>query len=342
MAYSFTVNQTFTAPVWSKTLFAFKELAKTLGFSVLASGTGTSGTYSAVSDLLTTEATLNVNNAWFRLQMPTLGGVQREFCIQSRLVDGNTQQVRIKYSHSSGFTSAPTGGGSADADTTPSAADEVILYGAGTDAAPTFVNFGPNSGESGRAHICIGGVAENYGFWMGSYPVAGGNPYFAWVFEPMLVNTYAPEDIDPFIHYVSSTKHPSSMTPFTNEVRRGHLSQAKAWIAKGLPGGAFKNVAGLVHIDSTNGGQVEAAIGVNPFTAKDDLFPILWARYSTSDLDNAVATAPPLGVKGLGQMMYWLGSTGRSSGDVLTVSSTRDRIVMREMCLPWDGSTPLI
>lgn len=97
---------------------------------------------------------LNNNHAWFRIQEP--GGV-REWTFQRSTV--NDTQWRVKVSALDGFT-----GGSPGATQTPSAADENVVHGSGTDASPGYATLF-NTATFYRWHLVAWDVAEN-----GVYP----------------------------------------------------------------------------------------------------------------------------------------------------------------------------
>ena len=79
--------------------------------------------------------------------------------------------------------------------------------------------------------------------------------------------------------------------------------------------------------------QVYPVFGsTNPISTKDEAFPIVYAR-------RGVIANP--GYKGVGFMMKWLG-VSRTTGDTLTVDSTRDRIVFGDVSFPWQGTVPTV
>lgn len=115
---------------------AFWELIQmwvAAGASVLADSDGT--TYDADGGQVTSGGSgaggLGNTSAWVRVQFP--GG--REVTIQR---GSNNQSWRIKYSAQAYFT-----GGTPSASQTPTAADQAIRCGGGTDASPTFVTLLP-------------------------------------------------------------------------------------------------------------------------------------------------------------------------------------------------------
>ncbi len=346
MAYMFNVNQTLTGGnVAQGLVFNLKALLVAQGWEVVASGTGTGGTYGAAGsgtpDVIASAANVNTNNGWLRLRMPSVGSVQRELVVQWQAPSGANLNLRVKYSYAAGFVTAPSGAGVLGAGVAPSAADEVFVAGGGTDASPTFYSWGGSS-TSMRVHACAGGAAEGYGFWVAAYPVAGGNPECAWVFEPLVAGTYAAEDVDPYVHYLAGAR--AFVNPFYEQELRAPSSSSVrlvTWIARGLAQQAWRTVVACQRHESVGDLGLEGNLGVNPYSGKDDICPIFYARWSGAPVSDGTTTSP-YAAKGVGQMMYWLASVARVTGDVLTVDATRDRIVLRAVCVPWDGSTPLV
>lgn len=122
----YTINYTHEA------LFILKERLVDVGWTVIQSGTGNSGSYAA-GDLISTAADLNNPRAWFAIKEPN---GDRVFVIQRGTTGaGNfTNLYRIKYVRAGGV-------GTGNANTTPTAtvpSNEVVILGAGTDASPSF------------------------------------------------------------------------------------------------------------------------------------------------------------------------------------------------------------
>lgn len=131
------------------------------GGSVLADSDGT--TYNASGGQVTSGASsaggLGNTNAWVRVR--TVGG--HEFTIQR----GTTNLVwRIKYSQSAGFS-----GGTPSASQTPTATDQAIRCGGGTDASPTFLTLFPTDATS-KLYGCAD--SSNGEFYFFNRVIAGG------------------------------------------------------------------------------------------------------------------------------------------------------------------------
>ena len=113
----------------AEAIWNLKETLKDAGWTVTSSGTGTSGTYSASTDLITTPTILAGVRAWFVIREPS-GAGGREWCWQR---GNNNNEWRVKISPAQGFV-----GGSPNANTVPSASDQGVIMGGGTDGSPTY------------------------------------------------------------------------------------------------------------------------------------------------------------------------------------------------------------
>src|SRR3990172_4710338 len=127
MGYAWNHSSPATGAV---AMYDLKELLKAQGWSVVMSGDGLA-VYSAVGDVITGGGVgangMANTRAWFRITDPA--GV-KELTIQRGTLN---YTYRIKFSYAAKFT-----GGAPDPDQTPSATDEVIVEGGGTDAAPSY------------------------------------------------------------------------------------------------------------------------------------------------------------------------------------------------------------
>lgn len=109
-------------------------------WTIVTSSTGSGGVYAQSGDVITSSASLN-NLSWFVMRGKGIldSGViyYRELCFQFDAAGA----VRVTYSPREGFD-----GGSPSTTRVPTATDEQLRYGSGTDAAPTFTALLPGSG----------------------------------------------------------------------------------------------------------------------------------------------------------------------------------------------------
>jgi hypothetical protein len=316
MAYTFDTNNTITTG--AEAIYNLKEALKTAGWTVASSSDAS--TYNDSGDQITSGSSgvngMDNARAWFRIQMPTSQGAVREFTFQRSQT--YHYQWRIKYSYSAGFT-----GGSPDATTTPSATDEQILNGGGTDASPSWDTLFATSG-TWRHSCAAGGSDELYVFYSMCFLSGGGSVTSTFIWEAMTANSYPTEDIDPYVLFFDNTSPDDSAFSNVNTGTQGYLD-------KGGGSESFTTIPALTHEDSVS--QIEVGLPSNPHTGKDDLLPMVYARRA--------ALGGTAGYKGIGYMMRWLGIS-RTVGDTITVSSSRDKIVFGDVAFPWDGSTPTI
>jgi len=317
MAYTFDTNN--TPATGSEAVYLLKEALKTAGWTVASSSDGT--TYNASGDQISSGSSgaggMANSSAWFRIQMPTLDSVVREFTFQ-RSTSLN-YQWRIKYSYSAGFT-----GGSPGATQTPSATDEQILAGAGTDASPTYSTILNSSDGGYRWNIAAGGAAENYVFYAFSFASGGGVVNAFWLLDRMLSGSYPSADVDPVVMGFAATALNVATIQSTSSV-------IKAYLDKGGGSEGFVSMPGCVPEDSAT--HLAGNLGTNPHTGNDDSIPIIFARRS--------ALGSPAGWKGIGSMLRMNGVT-RTTGDTYSVGSARDRIIVDDCNLPWDASVPTV
>lgn len=179
--------------------FTFKEMLKvTVGYTHVRSSDGT--TMSTVTDQIASGASgaggfANTNAYWIG-QDPA----GHQVCMQR----GTTNIAwRVKLSHSTHFT-----GGSPSATVTPSATDEIVRRGGGTDASPTFTNI---FGTDGTYHLhCGGDSAAPYHWWYEMTALAGGaHQSHGWLLG-MQRGTYDFLDPAPYFFEFGNTVAPSA------------------------------------------------------------------------------------------------------------------------------------
>lgn len=190
MAMQYNVNTIVSG--LSEALYISKTVAKLAGFTVPKSSDGT--TYNSSGDQITGFGTgangMNNNLAWFIIREPSSG---RAWCVQR--ASANNYSARVKYSRSGDFT-----GGSPSATVTPSATDEQILLGGGTDASPTFSQMMTNGGGD-RWHAIAYDAAVNgvYEFYFTANGTPGYNARTTWANIALAAGSYHPSDTDPSI-----------------------------------------------------------------------------------------------------------------------------------------------
>lgn len=320
MAFVFSKTTPTTGAV---AMFNLKELLKTAGWTVMSSSDGT--TYNAGGDQISSGAAgangMANNNAWFRIRSPAGAGAV-EYIFQR----GTTNLVwRGKRSRTAGFT-----GGSPSATQTPSATDEGTFLGGGTDAAPTFAGF-HTTDNTYRWNVGADN-ASPYGWWAGAFTTGGGAIHAVLAHDPLTGTE--PTDADQFMGIMACTGQSGySNAHLTSEVQTATTRFCFSQAISAAPAAGFLLWSGCtLHNNIQNALVAPTGLPTNPITTKDEVFPIVWARRS--------ALATP-GYKGVSTIMKWTGTT-RTTGDTLSVSSTRDRIIYGDVSLPWDGTVPTV
>lgn len=328
MAYSFSTNTTpATAAV---AIFNLKTLLKAQGWTVPRSSDGT--TYNSTGDQISTGASgangMDNARAWFVIQAQ--GATHRQFCFQRQNTVGvNTSyQWRVKYSKTAGFT-----GGSPAATVTPSAADEQVLLGAGTDASPTFAALFATTADGGFRHNLF---ADGYNACSFAWVNTTGIPTHGFLFEPTVTPPAA--DVDPVVIYINGIISASA----NGGVAGTGCFQYESFIRNNtkffgyIPGGAWStNMNGLALMASNAGTyKLVAPAGMNADAdTKDEAYTVPLANFTTgTNLGDW---------KGFSTNLAW-SSVARATATTLTVSTTRDRVVVCDVSLPWDGSVPTV
>lgn len=323
MAYVFDTNQAVPATSGATFPFRLKELLKTQGWSVTSSSDGT--TYNAAGDQITHSGAgadgMDNNLAWFNIQEPGANG--RAFTWQR---GGNGALWRVKYSGgpATGFV-----GGTPTATRTPSATDEVLCAGGGTDASPTFAQIFPDPGVNVRGNICAGGAVEGYSWYVEVHTANTATAISTFLCLDVLApGTSQGADVDPAVLHFSA---------FNAGILNGQLNgttfpgSGGGWIKKGLAGAGFVSIPVQMISQIPNGG------GQNPYTLKDDLYPVLYMRHAS--------LGAPFGWKGVSSVLKFQ-SVARANFDTYNRVASKDRIVFTgstAWCnVPWDGSDLLI
>lgn len=202
------INTNATQLGHQSVLFSMKSCQVAAGWQVKCSSDGT--TFNPTGDQITHLGTgaggLSNHNAWYVIEEPGAG--RRQWCVQSSAA--GAMQARFKYSALAKFI-----GGTPTAQRTPAAADERIMLGGGTDAAPSYAAI-CSTGGTYRYH-CIAlshAISGAYGFYC-FYTAAGtgSQGYGMWFQEPMLPGTFTSEgDGDPVIVHSTSGMTYSTVT----------------------------------------------------------------------------------------------------------------------------------
>lgn len=289
---------------------AFWELIQmwvAAGATVMADSDGT--TYDADGGQVTGGGTgtngLNNTNAWVRIRYP--GG--RECTFQR----GSTStQWRIKYSAQAYFI-----GGSPSASQTPTAADQAIRCGGGTDASPTFVTF-LTTDASYKLYGC---ADSSSGAWWFAYTlISNGTQYGGAILDPL--TAVLSGDTEPTALTVALQGATFTSATMSSTSASATTSGTMAWMKYGLGGSSFVAVPAV-----TIGGWPNNA-GQNQATTNELIRPVEYARIASLGGNT--------GQKGTSSVAMWNASS-RSAKELYLVGA-QYRICFGDVNLPFVSS----
>lgn len=263
--------------------------------------------------------------AWVVLNFPgSVAGVGRSFCIQRQNTTGaNTSyQWRIKYSKAAGFV-----GGSPAATVTPSAADEQIILGGGSDASPTFAALFVQSTDGTFRQNIAADNASPSGFVQWNWTNTTGAMGHAFGLDPIVDPSAS--DTDPYVIHLMGTANAWTKTGMATT--GGQMcGWGDVWCARAA--NPYMTAASLAVVGGYEAWFAAYTVA-NVFDGKDDLLPIYAFKYNT--------TGNTLGYKGMLTYVRGIGySAGRQSGNRFTISSAYDGVAVgTAVVLPWDGSS---
>lgn len=304
------------------------------------SGGGTGSVYSVCGSVFSSAAGLTNPNAWFVLQGPgyvtspaPAGGLlyYRQLCFQR---GADNASWRVKYSPRAGFT-----GGSPGPAVTPSATDEQILVGGGTDAAPTFGALLPADG-SYRLQVNV--YEDGYGFYLVTYLQGNATPNGCLMMDPLLPGSY-PTDVagnsleqDPVVIYQAQGANVLRAATLASE-----SSGPRGWLNYNQPGALWTRLpcALLAVYDSLSALQpvIPAALAQSSLTVDVDVGRGVYARRAV--------LGSTTGKKGDPAQWRWNAIAGVTSGTLLGQADSIGAVlpyywlVMGDALLRWDGST---
>jgi hypothetical protein len=316
MAFSYDVNIASADGDGSFHMYRLKELMKTAGWTVVASGDGLAA-FSVGTDVLTNPNTgangFDNTNAWITLQQAATGAApyagSRQFTFQRGAGGGANFGYEWRINYSPGGTANT---GAASSTQAPAFTDDVFLAGGGTPASPTFTTiFNGFAANTSITSIAAGAAGENFSFYMtvilDAFPTVVASVIF---FDG--VTQYVPTETEPFV-----------MVAKLSDLLSGNIEVytfAKAIFAG--PSFEFLKFRG-------NPGQLRE----NPINGNVDLIQAYYGRENSQPA--------PGGYKGVSYLWRWK-TANKNTKDTLSVSApgAKDRIVYSALATFWDGSVP--
>lgn len=302
-------------------LYYVKEFLKNeLGGTVTitskrTSGTGLDANNAANSDQWTDPQDLAHGYAYFGITMPAVHGRVRSLVFQ-RGPNSVGYTLRIKQAWDAGNYNIAGGG---TATQVPTLAGEEIVLGGGTDASPTFDAFFPSSGSyilhgTGYDDDPICGAVFAYDV---AGTVTGGVGMF-FALDAYETGTFdTDQDSSPLVRVPQAT--PSAAHMSSEDMITG---QSRIIAQRTLGGEAFSGARLRM--------PVEIAAGVtNPYNSKKPIVDAWWLARSTAPID-------PGGKSRLFKIYLPSSSVPRTGN----LTSTKDKIIVGPLALPWDGTEP--
>lgn len=315
--------------------------------------------------------------SWFILRMPGGNATDgyKEICVQSLAWQigtdpstiSNWGQFRIKFSPS-GFDLAnckqfevPPAKTAASRTPANSSAShgkkDEIIWGSGTDASPGAIDlFGPK--QSFKMHM-MANDSDGYGFYFFTTHIATTRVRSFVMLDPLLTGSYPSEDKQPYVWFGRGYSSPAALT--LADMNGSGLQNSPGLYYQGAffnYGNQYETFAGVgvatPSLKEYSMGYLTSLAGKlpsNPHTGKDDLFPAMWVKPGPDLWGNNLpgnagyyyADGWPnlgFGYKGISSLLKIV-STNRSTLDTLSVAASGDRIVINDMCIPWQsGTTP--
>lgn len=326
-----TITSAFTAA------YAWKVAMLAAGWTCVGSGDG-SANFSTSGDVITgsNSGAHGIDNAksWFILKSPAaVAGSFIYLCYQCvSFVSTTADTVRFKYSRT-GWS----GNGSTSKTVVPSITGgetEVVIIGAGTDAAPTGVNLFTPRGDPNSLSTNLAGFADTtapfgWSFWTyqleaSSQTNATSKPRF--MMDPLLRPGTA--DTDAYAIHAHGASTTNTVWEPANLVTTQPAKAANA-------SGTYSSAPALYQYDGSEGfppGAGNTGAPVDVWSGNYTLLPVVYG--STT-----------LGMVGISTLMYQvaqsqLAATARA--DLFTAVTTKDFIWIGGYALPWKGSDPAI
>lgn len=321
----------FTPLTGDTTMLRFANALISAGWTCAGSSDGSSFS-NAGTNYWVNAAAVAHNQAWIRLKMPTVSGVQREILIQR-----NTSSVswRVGYSYSAGFTG--TANGAISATVAPTATDGHDWLSA---TAPTTGGF-QGGGATYITHLLTDNTyicniaaqsAAPYGFWM--WTAANTSTTRSLIaLDPLVSGSYPSGELEPYVLLGSITANPGTKSFYlggSNSI--SGASQVRAWLRKGLTGEGFNQIGVIIPVlNGSNISNTNVVLGPMSYDGQDPLLPVFYGRI--------VTLAPPSGFKGQSSLFRAVVNT-KAVKDTYSASGTKNYVVLGDLAADWDGSTP--
>lgn len=293
---------------YSDYMYSLKEMFKTSGWTVVSSGSNLG--YNASGDNLPANTNF-VAGSWFVVSHPILDGYQRFLSFQFNGSSG----CRVKISWS-GFSS-----GSPSATRVPSAADEKIMFGSGTDASPSYTSvFYSSPSIAHNVLFRFGDAADKFSFYTFAYRKIFVNDGSSDSIPHLFMMDYLEQvdvgDVDPYCYLFITRMYVPTDLYFGN-------TNIYAWRKKTLSGESWQKYPIDIYgaVNTSVGASSFGTVGSCPYDNSIELFPAVLVR---TGVDNAY-DGNPKHIKGVMKSMS-VSLIARPALSVLSVNAPKDKI----------------
>lgn len=263
------------------------------------------------------------DRAWFVVQSP--GGQQ--WCIQ--VVSAASATYRVKVSPSAGFVTSP------GATVTPSASDELVIHGAGTDASPTGATL---FGTDGTYRLEVETDSSLNGWTLQTFTTgASGGTRTLMKHDALAAGSYPSGDTQPVV-YRCAYHASNTLTDYSSVTYLGQFSAASYTASSGVPvkrcqhgtgSAAWRPVGVLTYWCVSVGAVPSMELGTEAYGGGESPLPVIYARRGGTQ-GGVIGTST--------QSYVGTASTSRISGDVLQVGAAYYQRGDQEW-FPWDATT---
>jgi hypothetical protein len=327
-------------------IWRLKQMLKAMGGIVAGSGDGLSayslGTYPYTShaDVFTAGTpygtganAMNNSQAWFVLKLPS-----GRMLAYQRGSGGSTYWRIVYLPLTTDLSPVPQtlAAGSSTVMALPSGGSAAVNYIKGTAASGTGTTY---FGGDGTYRMNMAYDDSTYAFYVACWlagtaltETANG----AFFYDPLVAGSYPSEDVDPVMLYCPDYSGAASNAPWRTVTlsAEGTNYCPRAYLRRGMTGEGFVIVSAMMYANSSGTAIVPLGAGSNPHNFKEDGLPVVYARRAGAGI--------PGGYKGVSSFIRWLAAS-RGTGIAMNLSTSKDRIVVGDVSLPWDGSTvPLV
>lgn len=332
-----------TSALWALKSQSLVGTTVATNWTVVRSGTGSGGVYAQSGDVVSSASALANPGAWWVMQghaiLDGTASYRQQLCWQT---DGSGG-VRVKVSPRAGFS-----GGSAGPGRVPSAADERVWVGGGTDASPTYEALFPTSAAWLQARFS----EADDSMWAMAYPVGGGPCSALLVVGCLPVRrdtTLALVDPTPHCYYARSGGDAALAASLASE-RYGPLATlgfgtaAEAWVRCPAALRCSLDSAGVLQVTLPGHLPQSPSLPAYPLYATDTLrLGRRAALAGTSTGANEAGNLNTCGDKGEESYLRWSGRTHSvptllDAVDPLTGLSTPGTLLgIGDVVLPWEA-----